>query len=126
MKRLLVTAFCSMMAWNGFAVPLSGGRAFAFSDRSSPERVMRHAKLMRLQGKYPASLECRAGKLEGPFAPIVRIDWQDNAGNIEWEMYVYRGQLEVAPSTGTDWKKVVQEVLPTGSDRFYCLLFYKR
>ncbi|WP_075995362.1 hypothetical protein [Salaquimonas pukyongi] len=126
MKKLSTVVFCILLACAGIITPAFSGKAFAFFDRSDPDRIMRQAELMRRQGKYPVSLSCRAGQPEGPFAPIVRIDWQENTANVEWELHVYKGQLEVPPSAGADWKKVVRLVLPTGSDRFYCLLYYKR
>ena len=126
MKKPFVTVLCAMLAWSGVVAPALSGKAFAFFDRDAPDRIMRQAKLMRRQGKYPVSLDCGAGSVKGPFNPDVDIEWRDNADNIKWEMYVYKGQLETAPSAGTDWRQVVHIVLPTGDDRFYCLLFYGR
>lgn len=126
MRNKFVAVLCAALAWSGFVTPVLSGKAFAFFDRDAPDRVMRHAQLMRRQGKYPVSLECGAGPAKGPFNPDVDIEWQDNTDNIKWEIHVYKGQVELAPSAGTDWRKVVRIVLPTGDDRFYCLLFYGR
>jgi len=126
MKKLSAAMLCASIAWSGFLTPTLSGKAHAFFDRNSPDRIMRLAGLMRRQGKYPVSLECSAGGAKGPFKPDIDIEWRDNTDNIEWEMQVYKGQVELAPAAGTDWRKIVHIVLPTGDDRFYCLLFYGR
>ncbi|MCB1422665.1 MAG: hypothetical protein KDJ69_09400 [Nitratireductor sp.] len=103
--------------------------AWAFGSYASPDKIMRTAKQMRRQGKYPASLRCSADLSQRYIKPEVEVDWRENTRNVDWEMYVYKGQLEFQPGEpgkNSGWKRVSRTVIPLGGTKFICLLYYKR
>ena len=124
MKKSIVVLMLGM----GLVFPVLAVSVDAQTKYANSDTAMRDAKKMLREGMYPASVTCVQDKAKKFLKPDITIDWKKNVNGIEWDMKIYKGQLQVRPGFHEQdrWHEVYKKTIASGGATFWCLIYHRR